>query len=64
MWTCYIWLEPGFIAEGIYHILEFVQPTVRTLMSEKRTPVEKNDQKSTFLDVFEKFKDFSDELST
>ena len=54
MWTYFIWLEPGFIGGGIYPILELVQPTVLTLLSENRTPAEKNEQKSTFFTGFRK----------
>ena len=50
--TYYIWFERELIGECSFLYLELVRPTVRTLLSENWTPVEKNDQESTFFKGF------------
>ena len=57
-------VEVQFIGKCFYLYLESIRPTVWTLLSKNRTTVEKNDKKSTFLEVFEEVKDLPNELST
>jgi len=45
-------VEAEFIWEGSYLYLKSVRQTVGTLFAENRTAVEKNDQKSAFVDGF------------
>ena len=47
-----IWLEAEFIGGGSYLYFEAVRLTVRTLLSEDRTPVEKNERKMPFFRGF------------
>ena len=52
----YTWLEVQFQGKGFQLCFEANRPPYWTLLSEKRTTVEKNDEKSSFFRGFQKIK--------